>query len=48
MVQICTVSKFQVAGVKTENARKEKLLVMPGGLARRSVLEENKDWDGRY
>jgi len=30
-----------------EKAREEKLLVIPDGLARRFVLEERKDLDGR-
>jgi len=37
----CEGSEFQVDGVKTENAREVKLLVIPEGLARRSVLEEH-------
>jgi len=39
--------EFQVEGADTEKAREEKLLVIPGGLVRRFVLEERKDLDGR-
>jgi len=31
--------EFQVEGADTEKAREEKLLVLPGGLVRRFVLE---------
>jgi len=47
---MCSDSQFQVdGGTETEKARDEKLLVMPYclTLARRSVLEEYKDLDGR-
>ena len=37
----------QVDGTEMEKAREEKLLVIPDGLARRFVLEERKDLDGR-
>ena len=40
--------QFQVTGEETENTREEKSLVMPDGLARKLVLEECRDWDGRY
>ena len=43
----CTGREFQVEGADTEKARVEKLLVIPGGLVRRFVLEEGKDLDGR-
>jgi len=43
----CEDKEFQVEGVDTEKARDEKLLVIAGGLARRFVLEERKDLDGR-
>jgi len=39
--------EFQVEAADTEKAREEKLLVIPGGLVRRSVLEQRKDLDGR-
>jgi len=39
--------EFQVEGADTENAREEKLLVIPAGLVRRFVLEERKDLGGR-
>jgi len=39
--------EFQVEGADTENAREEKLLVMPAGLVRRFVLEERKHLNGR-
>jgi len=41
---MCAGREFQVEGAK---AREEKLLVIPGGLVRRFVLEERKDLDGR-
>jgi len=40
--------EFQVEGADAEKAREEKLLVTPGGLVRRFVLEERKDLDGRW
>ena len=43
----CVQVEFQVDGAETENAREEKLPVIPNGLARRFVLEESKDRDGR-
>jgi len=45
----CAGNEFQVDGVDTKNAREVKLglLVMPGGLARKFVLEERKALDGR-
>ena len=45
--RMCAGKEFQVEGADTENAREEKLLVIPAGLARRSVLEERKDLGGR-
>jgi len=39
--------EFQVEGADIEKAREEKLLVIPGGLVRRFVLEDRKDLDGR-
>jgi len=44
---MCAVREFQVEGADTEKAREEKLLVMPGGLVSRFVLEECKDLDRR-
>ena len=35
--------EFQVEGADTEKAREEKLLVIPAGLVKRSVLEERND-----
>jgi len=43
----CAGKEFRVEGVDTEKAREEKLLVIPGGLVRRCVLEECKDLGGR-
>jgi len=43
----CVRHRFRVDGAETEKAHVEKLLVMPYGLARRFVLEEHKDLDGR-
>jgi len=45
--RICAGKEFQVEGADTEKAREEKLLVIPGGLVRRYVLEECKDLGGR-
>ena len=45
--RMCAGSEFQVKGADTEKAREEKLLVIPGGLVRRLVLDERKDLDGR-
>ena len=45
--RMCASKEFQVEGADTEKAREEKLLVIPGGLVRRFVLEERKDLDGR-
>jgi len=45
--RMCAGKEFQVEGADTEKARKEKLLVIPGGLVRRLVLEKCKDLDGR-
>ena len=42
----CAGREFQVEGADTENARKEKLLVIPAGVVRRFVLEERKDLGG--
>jgi len=44
----CAGREFQVEAADTEKAREEKLLVIPGGLVRRFVLEECKDLDARY
>jgi len=46
--RMCAGREFHVEGADTEKAREEKLLVIPGGLVRRFVLEERKDLDGRY
>ena len=45
--RMCSGREFQVEGADTEKAREEKLLVIPGGLVRRFVLEKCKDLDGR-
>jgi len=45
--RMCVDRELQVEGADTEKAREEKLLVMPGGLVSRFVLEERKDLDGR-
>jgi len=45
--RMCAGKEFQVEGADTEKAREEKLLVIPGGLVRRLVLEKCKDMDGR-
>jgi len=45
---MCAGREFQVGGADAEKSREEKLLVIPGGLVRRIVLEERKDLDGRY
>ena len=45
--RMCARREFQVEGADTENAREEKLLVIPAGLVRIFVLEERKDLDGR-
>jgi len=45
--RMCAGKEFQVEGADTEKAREEKLLVIPGGLVRRLVLEKCKDLDGR-
>jgi len=39
--RMCAGREFQVEGADTEKAREEKLLVIPGGLVRRFVLEED-------
>jgi len=44
---MCAGKEFQVEGADIEKAREEKLLVIPGGLVRRLVLEKCKDLDGR-
>jgi len=44
---MCAGKEFQVEGTDTEKARDVKLLVTPGGLIRRFVLEERKDLCGR-
>jgi len=48
MEQTFTDNEFQVACAETENAREEKLLVKPDGLAKRLVLEECMDQEGKY
>ena len=45
--RMCAGKEFQVEGADTEKTREEKLLVIPGGLVRRFVLEKCKDLDGR-
>jgi len=45
---MCAGKEFQVEGADTEKAREVKLLVIPGSLVRKVVLEERKDLDGRY
>jgi len=44
---MCAGIEFQVEGADTEKAQEEKLLVIPGGLVRRFVLEERNDLGGR-
>jgi len=44
---MCAGREFQVEDADTEEAREEKLLVLPGVLVRRFVLEERKDLDSR-
>jgi len=39
---MCVGREFQVEGADTEKAREEKLLVIPTGLVRKFVLEEDK------
>jgi len=39
---MCVGREFQVEGADTEKAREEKLLVIPAGLVRKFVLEEDK------
>jgi len=43
---MCTGRRFQVDGVETEEAREEKLIMIPDCLIRRFVLREHKDMDG--
>jgi len=45
--RMCAGREFQVEGADTEKAQEEKLLVMPGGLVSRFVLEERKNLDRR-
>jgi len=45
--RMCAGREFQVEGADAEKAQEEKLLVIPGGLIGRFVLEEHKDLDGR-
>ena len=45
--RMCAGREFQVEGADTEKAREEKLLIIPGGLVRRFLLEECKDLDRR-
>jgi len=40
--RMCAGREFQVEGADTEKAKEETLLVIPGGLVRRSVLEERR------
>jgi len=44
---MCAGREFQVEGADAEKAREKKLLVIPGGLVRRYVLEERMHLDGR-
>jgi len=44
---MCAGKEFQVEDADTENAREEKLLLIPAGLVRKFVLEERKDLGGR-
>jgi len=44
---MCAGREIQVEGADTGKAREEKLLVIPGGLVRRFVLEKRKDLDER-
>ena len=44
---MCTGRRFQVDGVETEEAREEKLILIPDCLTRRFVLREHKGMDGR-
>jgi len=44
---MCAGKEFQVEGAETGKAREEKLLIIPGGLVRRFLLEECKDLDRR-
>ena len=46
--RMCAGKEFQlVEGADTEKVREEMLLVIPGGLVRRFVLEERKHLGGR-
>ena len=45
--RMCAGREFQVEGADTEKAREKKLLVIPAGLVKKSILEERKDLDGR-
>ena len=40
--QMCAGTEFQVEGADAEKAQEENLLVIPGGLVKRLVLEERK------
>ena len=46
--RMCAGREFHVEGADAEKAQEEKLLVIPGGLIGRFVLEEHKDLDGRW
>ena len=46
--RMCAGKEFQAESADTVKTWEEKLLVIPGGLVRRFVLEERKDLDGRY
>jgi len=38
--RVCAGKEFQVEGIDTEKAQEEKLLVIPGSVVRRFVLED--------
>ena len=42
--RMCAGKEFQVESADTENAREEKLLVIPAGLVRRFVFKERRTW----
>jgi len=44
---MCSGRELPVDDTEAEKGHEEKLLMMPYGLARRFVLEERKDLDGR-
>jgi len=45
--RMCSGRELPVDDTEAEKGHEEKLLMMPYGLARRFVLEERKDLDGR-